>query len=317
MMRVAVTGAGGRLGSALAAVLVAEGVEVLGWSRPAFDLDRPATFPRLLERDCPDLVLHAAAWTDVDACARDPALAESRNGRATALLARACRSAGANFAYVSTNEVFDGSRTDGQGYGENDPTGPVNAYGRSKLHGETAVRDAYDLGDLSRPRAWVVRTAWLYGPPGADFGTKMLATARRARAAGEALRLVADEVGSPTRAEDLAAAIVQLLALAGGQASRADPPLQGPQAAPPGVYHLVNAGAVSRAAWAEELMAALGLRVPVEHVTARMWPRASLAPLWSVLDARRAAGHGVTMRPWRDALEDELPRYRALLEEMA
>ncbi len=316
-MRVAVTGAGGRLGNALASVLLAEGVEVLGWSRPAFDLDRPAVYPQLLERDCPDLVLHAAAWTDVDACARDPVLAESRNGLATALLARACRSAGADFVYVSTNEVFDGSRTDGRGYRESDPTGPVNAYGRSKLIGEHAVRDAYALGDPSQSRAWIVRTAWLYGPPGADFGTKVLAAARRARAAGKAVRLVADEVGSPTRAEDLAAATVQLLALAGGQASRADPPLQGPQTAPPGIYHLVNTGVVSRAAWAEELMAALGLRVPVEHVTARMWPRASLAPLWSVLDAGRAAGQGVTLRPWREALEDELPRYRALLEEMA
>jgi len=317
MMRVAVTGATGRLGSALTAVLLAKGVEVLGWSRPEFDLDRPAVYRQLLERDRPDLVLHAAAWTDLDACARDPALAESRNGLATALLAQACRLARADFAYVSTNEVFDGIRTDGQGYREDDPTGPVNAYGRSKLVGENAVRDAYALDDLRQPRAWIVRTAWLYGPPGADFGTKVLGAARRARAAGEALRLVVDEVASPTRAEDLAAAMVQLLALVGGQESQADSPPQGPQTAPPGIYHLVNDGAVSRAAWAEELMAALGLRVPVEHVTARMWPRASLAPLWSVLDASRAAGHGVTMRPWRKALEDELPRYRVLVEDNA
>jgi len=96
MMRVVVTGASGRLGSSLTAVLLAEGVEVVGWSRPAFDLDRPAPFPQLLERYRPDLVLHTAAWTDVDACARDPVLAESRNGLATALLARACRSAGAD-----------------------------------------------------------------------------------------------------------------------------------------------------------------------------------------------------------------------------
>lgn len=304
-MRIAVTGAGGRLGGALVAAFARGApldrvVSVEAWSRPALDLDRPATLVALVHRRRPDLVIHTAAWTDVDACAREPEAALRRNGDATAALARACGENGTDLLYLSTNEVFDGRRTDGRPYEEDDSVAPANPYGRSKRAGEEAVLAIYGQarGD-DAARGWIVRTAWLYGPPGTDFPAKIVAAAARAATEGTALRLVADEVGSPTRAADLAAAIVDLV--------RARPAS--------GIYHLVNAGHASRAAWAETVLREIGLRVPVERVPAATWQRASTAPLWGVLGTRRAAELGILLRDWRAALFDELPRYRELAAE--
>ena len=298
-MRVAVTGAGGRLGSALVAALgqrtpLARVVSVEGWSRPALDLDRPGTLAALVRARRPDLVLHAAAWTDVDACAREPDAAMRRNGAATATLAAACQSAGADLLYISTNEVFDGRRTDQCPYDEDDPVAPANPYGASKLAGEEAVLAAYGSA-TTVPRGWVVRTAWLYGPPGADFPTKILAAAAQAAANGTTLRLVADEVGSPTRAADLAVGIVDLV--------RARPAT--------GIYHLVNTGRASRAEWAAAVLDGVGLRVATERVPASTWQRASAPPLWGVLGTGHAGELGIILRDWRAALFDELLRYRA------
>ncbi|MGO9179217.1 MAG: SDR family oxidoreductase [Candidatus Limnocylindrales bacterium] len=299
-MRVAVTGSGGRLGSALVAALarqapLARVVSVESWSRPALQLDQPETLAALVHERRPDLVFHAAAWTDVDGCAREPELAMRRNAEATAALAEACRSGGADLLYVSTNEVFDGRRTDGQPYVEDDPVAPANPYGASKRAGEEAVLAAY--GDASTVgRDWIVRTAWLYGPPGADFGAKVLAGVAEAQRSGAPLRLVFDEIGSPTRAADLAAGIVDLV--------RAQPTA--------GVYHLVNSGRASRAEWAAAVLDGVGLRVVTERVPGSTWRRASTPPVWGVLGTGRAAELGIILRDWRAALFDELPRYRAL-----
>jgi dTDP-4-dehydrorhamnose reductase len=196
--------------------------------------------------------------------------------------------------YVSTNEVFDGRRTDRCPYDEDDPVAPANPYGASKRAGEEAVLAAYG-GATTVARAWVVRTAWLYGPPGADFPTKILAAAAQAAAYGTTLRLVADEVGSPTRAADLAVGIIDLV--------RARPAS--------GIYHLVNAGRASRAEWAATVLDRVGLRVAIERVPASTWQRGSAPPLWGVLGTGHAAELGIILRDWRAALFDELPRYRA------
>src|SRR6186713_1715922 len=145
-MRVAVTGAGGRLGRALMAALADAPFTGLsgpmGWSRADVDLDdvTPERLGRLLDRDRPEVVVHTAAWTDVDGCARDPDLALWRNGEAAGAIARACAARGVELVLVSTNEVFDGTRTDGAGYRPDDPMSPPNAYGASKLRGEELAR---------------------------------------------------------------------------------------------------------------------------------------------------------------------------------
>jgi dTDP-4-dehydrorhamnose reductase len=282
---IAVTGATGRLGSALVERLLAEERPVVAWSRPDYDLDDPRAANRCLMRDRPDYVIHTAAWTDVDGCARDPDLAMRRNAQAVRWLAEDCRAMDAGLVLVSTNEVFDGARNDGQGYREDDPTAPLNAYGRSKLAGEVLMRQA--MSELSG--GWIVRTAWLFGPPTPDFPARILAAAERL-AAGESLRVVADEVGSPTYAPDLAAAILDLLA-----------------SAPAGDYHLVNAGMTSRHGWAEAVLRGCGRSTPLVPIPASDYERTSTPPRWAVLDASRAARQGIVMRDWRAALRGYLP----------
>ncbi|MGZ4612945.1 MAG: SDR family oxidoreductase, partial [Kineosporiaceae bacterium] len=205
----AITGARGRLGRALMAHLVSAGQPAVAWDRPEYDLDSPGAATPLLARDRPGLVIHCAAWTDVDGCARDPETAMRRNARAVRELAEATAAAGARLVVVSTNEVFDGTRADGRAYREDDPVEPPNAYGASKLAGERAAVVAF--GRTGRQTdLWVFRTAWLFGPGAPDFPAKILAAADRLPP-GDALPVVADEVGSPTYAPDLAAALLDLI----------------------------------------------------------------------------------------------------------
>ena len=277
--RVAVTGSGGRVGSALVAELHRAGAELIEWVRPDLDLDDPRSVARLVARDQPDLVFHAAAWTDVDACAREPERAMRRNGLATAELAGACAAAATDLVFLSTNEVFNGDRSEG-GYAEDDPIDPPNAYGRSKAAGEDAVRSAF----ASEPaKAWIVRTSWIFGPPGNDFPTR-ITTAADARK-GEPLGVVADEFGRPTFAADLAESLVRLLAIA-----------------PSGIYHLANEGVGSRYDWAREILARCRPDVTIEAISLADFKRHSVPPRWGVLDTSRAAALGVSMRPWQESL---------------
>jgi dTDP-4-dehydrorhamnose reductase len=307
-MRVAVTGAQGRLGRALVSALEdAPFTGPLGpipWGRDAFDLDEPAVVGGLLDRDRPEVVVHAAAWTDVDGCAREPELATARNGAATGVLARAAAERGIDLIVVSTNEVFDGRRDDRLGYEPDDSPNPINPYGASKLAGEEAARAAYGGGApgtgtpaRGKPALGIVRTAWLFGPPGNDFPSKILAAATRARDAGEALRLVADEIGSPTFTHDLAEAIVELIG----------------EAAIEGTHHIVNRGVASRADWGREVLRQAGIDVATEDVPASTWPRASTPPAWAVL-APTPLPAGEPLRPWPRALADRMPE---LLRELS
>lgn len=297
-MRVAVTGARGRLGRALAAALggtsPAGPSGPIAWSRPELDLDTLSaeSVAALLERDRPDLVVHAAAWTDVDGCAREPDLAMRRNGTAAGEIARACARRGVDLLVVSSNEVFDGRRTDGRGYRPDEPVSPINPYGAAKAAAERLAAEAL-AG--SRARLAIVRTAWLFGPPGGDFPAKIAAAALRARASGEPLRVTGDEVGTPTYAPDLAGAIASLL-------GTGSPRLPGSVT----VHHLVNGGRASRADWAREVLRALGIGVEVVEVPAAAWARASSPPLWAVLEPTPLPS-GAPMRHWRDALAEAVP----------
>jgi len=178
-MRVAVTGAGGRLGSALRDALGGSSfvTDVLAWDIPEHNLDDPASAERLVGRDRPDVVIHAAAWTDVDGCARDPQLAMRRNGTAVGEMAQACVGHGAALVTISTNEVFDGRRTDGQPYGPIDVANPANPYGAAKLaasrpRGPPSGRpETTSPAPRSRPRAGASRRSRLwrsFEPPGSS-----------------------------------------------------------------------------------------------------------------------------------------------------
>ncbi len=299
-MRVAVTGANGRLGRALIEALeeapFTGPMGPIAWSRPELDLDTLTadTVGALIARDRPELVLHAAAWTDVDGCARDPELALRRNGEATGAIAHACAAEGVDLAVVSTNEVFDGERTDGVGYGPHDATNPINPYGASKRRGEELATAAMSAGGRG---PGILRTTWLYGPPGNDFPEKIARAALRARDAGQPLRVVADEVGSPTWTPDLADAIVELI--------WEDALIPEPGAGP-AVHHLVNAGRASRADWAREVLRQARIDVPIVDIGLADFPRASTPPRWAVLEPTPLPS-GEPMRPWRDAFAHAVP----------
>lgn len=291
-MRVTVTGAGGRLGSALVTALAdapfTGPAGPIAWRRDAFDLDAPEGVGTRLDRDRPEVVVHAAAWTDVDGCALDPELARQRNAIATGVLAVACAARGTDLLVISTNEVFDGTRTDGHPYLPTDPIAPGNPYGASKAEGERLAALAFDA--RRGAALGIARTAWLFGAPGRDYPSRILDAAERARAAGEPLRVVADEWGTPTYTADVADAIVGLLA----------------EDAIAGTHHLVNGLFATRADWARYVVGRAGLDIEVVDVPSATWERPSRPPRWGVL-APTPLPSGEPMRPWPDAMADYAP----------
>ncbi len=276
-MRIFITGHKGQLGRELQAQL---GDHVLaGGDRPEWDMTDAAQVEATLREFQPEVVIHTAALTDVDYCAEHPDEALRVNGVGTYNVALACREVGALLVAISTNEVFDGQAT--QPYQEYDARRPINPYGYSKYVAEQVV-------ERFAPRYMIVRTAWLYAPGGVNFVHKILARAR----AGGPLRVVTDEVGSPTYVRDLAGALVQLVTLG-----------------KPGVYHLTNAGSCSRYEFACEIVRLAGLDVPVEPITSAAFRRASTPPPYAPLQNVFAAALGVTLRPWQEALAEYIAQY--------
>jgi dTDP-4-dehydrorhamnose reductase len=213
-----------------------------------------------------------------------------RNADAVRVVAEAAVARDIDLIHISTNEVFDGrppSDPPGRGYRPTDAADPINPYGRSKLAGERYAEAAY-AGSPSGLS--IIRTAWLFGPPGDDFPTKILGASERAKAHGEPLQLVADELGSPTYTHDLAGAIVDLIG----------------EDAAGGIHHIVNAGAASRMDVAEEVLRQAGIHVETEPVMAADWSRLSTPPVWGVLEATPLP-FGEPLRTWQGALADYLP----------
>lgn len=271
-MRVVITGAGGQLGQALRRVF-APGHDVLALSHAELDLARPEAVEQLAATGA-DLVLHPAAYTNVDGCARDPDLAYRVNGLGTRYVALACRRMGAALVYISTNEVFDGAS--GAAYREYDRPSPINAYGWSKWVGEEAVRELV-------PRHYIARVAWLFGGE-RNFVRTML----RLASERDVLSVVADEVGSPTYAPDVAAAALRLVRQ----------PYYG-------TYHLVNEGACSRYDLAAAALRLAGKGgVELRPMALADYKRDSRVPPHTPLRNIAAADLGIALRPWHEALEE-------------
>jgi dTDP-4-dehydrorhamnose reductase len=279
--RVAITGAGGRLGRQLVIAFGEAGADLLPLSPPAFDITRAGDLARLAAWE-PDLVVNTAAWTDVDGCARDPARAMRINGAAAGQVAAAAARAGAAIVQVSTNEVFDGTLD--RPYEESDAPNPINPYGASKLAGEQAVAAA-------NARHLIVRTAWLFGPEGTNFVTRILAAADRAQERGEALRAVDDEWGNPTWMPDLASAIVLA----------ATPSPQGD------IVHLAGMPPATRHAWAVAVLRDAGISIEVEAISQAAFERASTVPARAVLRPTP----GAPPLSWMDRSSDYVRSLRA------
>lgn len=272
-MLVAVTGIKGQLGTELRQVLEPRH-KVIGFDLPEHDI-RKIDFAGLIEEVKPDVVIHGAAMTHVDGCELDPDAAFSANAIGTRNVALGCQRAGADMLYVSTNEVFDGTKK--TPYLEFDSPNPINMYGRSKLAGERYVQSLLD-------RHYIVRTAWVFGPAGNNFVKKILSVARET---GQ-LRVVTDETGSPTYAKDLALAISRLI-----------------ETRVYGTYHFVNEGVCSRYDFAREILAQANLEaVNVEPITAKDFTRPSTPPPYSPLRNFCGADLGINLRPWQEALAD-------------
>lgn len=272
-MRILITGAGGRLGSELVRALASQPHTVIGVDTDTVDVTDQAAVGEAFAAASPELVIHCAALTAVDFCAEHPDEALRVNGYGTQIVAQACLQHGAALAYLSTNEVFDGQEC--RPYLEYDPPRPANPYGYSKWVGEQAVRDLVS-------RHFIIRTSWLFAHGGRNFIHTVL---RRARE-GQPLRVVVNEVSSPTYANDLAAAIAQLV-ITGSY----------------GIYHLANEGYASRWQFAREALDQAGFEaVPIEPIALAEFARASRPPQYAILRNTAAARLGITLRPWQEAL---------------
>jgi dTDP-4-dehydrorhamnose reductase len=271
-MRIVITGAKGQLGYELLPACGRLG-EVVGVDLPEWDLTREDAAERLAAL-APDWVIHAAAATDVDRCEREPAWAMAVNAGATARVAEACRRCGAGLVYVSTDYVFDGSK--GSPYAETDLPAPRSEYGRSKLEGERIVQRV-------APRWVIARTAWLYGAHGKNFVKTILQ-----KACGcEPLKVVDDQVGSPTYAADLAGALATVV-----------------ERGLDGTYHLTNGGSCSWYEFTGEILRqGRRMQVSLSPISTSALGRQAPRPAYSVLgnQAWLAVGNP-PLRPWPEAL---------------
>ncbi len=287
---VVVTGAGGQLGGFVRPALAAAGAKtVIGLDARAgtgvdqvVDITDAAAVRRAFADSNPDVVIHAAAYTDVDGCERDPALAQAVNADGSRHVAAAARDAGSYLVAVSTDFVFSGDG--GAPYGEDAAPAPRSVYGATKLAGEEAILSA-DAGFA------VARTAWLYGGPGKHFPRTVLAVVRDRGG----MEVVDDEAGSPTFAGDLATTLVALAAVRGA-----------------GIFHLANAGRATRFELARVVLEEAGLDPSLVRPTTTAaflakYPLPAQRPADSTLANTRAATLGISLRPWREALSAYVP----------
>jgi len=270
---VLVTGAEGQLGKQLIRKSIDRGVEVVRLARHDLDItDFDAVRRRIAE---PVTVINCAAYTAVDNAETDADTAYAINETGAANLARACAEAGARLIHVSTDYVFSG--TSDRPYEPDDPTGPKTVYGASKLAGERAIAEL-------APTSTIVRTAWVYTGVGTDF----VATMRRLEAERDIVRVVTDQVGSPTYAADLADGLLELAAL--------------PEA--PLILHATNDGATSWYEFARAIFGEIGADPDrVQPTTSAEFVRPAPRPAYSVLSSKAWAAVGLTpLRGWREAL---------------
>jgi dTDP-4-dehydrorhamnose reductase len=273
-VRVLVTGAGGMLGGYVVQASTAGGHATLGLSHEELDITDARALADAIEEFRPDAVINAAAYTDVDGAEADEAGAMALNDTAAGLVAAAAARAGAKVVYPSSDYVFDGTQR--TPYVESDVTGPVCAYGRSKQAGETSVA-------ISNPRHLIARTSWLFGLGGRNFVETMLRVGREQ----PEVMVVADQVGCPTYARHLAAAIVALL-----------------PSEDYGIHHLASAGRCSWYEFAQEIFDQADVACRVLSATSAEFRRPAPRPAYSALASERRGA--IQLPAWRDGLREYL-----------
>jgi dTDP-4-dehydrorhamnose reductase len=281
-MRIEVVGSRGQLGRELLTTLAATSHQASGHDVESVDIREPGSVAALLDEVRPEAIINCAAWTKVDAAEADEAAASRVNADGPRVLAEACRARGILLCHLSTDYVFDGTAT--APIAETASPNPQSAYGRGKLAGEEGVR-----ANLASHQ--IVRTAWLYGQEGPNFVLTMLRLARER----PALRVVADQWGSPTWTGHLAPALIRLV-----------------ERGVPGTYHLTNSGSTTWRDFAQAIVEEAGLRVPVESITTAQFPTPAARPSYSVLANRAWERLGETPLPdWREGLRAYLAQRTA------
>jgi dTDP-4-dehydrorhamnose reductase len=269
-MRLLVTGAAGMLGQDVVQAARQAEHEVLAFARADLDVTDAASVDRVMTVERPEVVVNCAAWTDVDGAEDDEQAAAAVNGAGAGHVARAAAAAGAGLVHVSTDYVFDGRKD--TPYVESDGTGPLSAYGRTKLAGEEEVA-------ASGGQHAIVRSSWLFGVGGRNFVATMLAAA----AERDEVRVVSDQLGCPTWTGHLAPVLV---ALAVGGAE--------------GTFHVAGAGAASWHALTVEAYRLAGVACRVEPATTAEFPRPAPRPAFSVLVSERR--DAPRLPPWQEGL---------------
>ena len=276
-MKVVVTGARGMLGSELIDILTPL-VTCIGVDIDDFDITEEDQAIKGVMGLNPDIVVHTAAYTNVDNCERDKELAYRVNGEGTRNIAIACSRIDAMMIYISTDYVFDGTK--GEVYHEDDQPNPINIYGDSKLRGEKEIQET--LSDYL-----IIRTSWLYGPKGKNFVDTILRIAQEKKE----LKIVNDQVGSPTFTIDLANATSQLIDLKGK-----------------GVINVANSGSCSWYGFAQKIIELSGINgVTLTPISSHQSDRPAKRPYYSVIDCSRFRDlTGYLLRRWEEALAEYL-----------
>ena len=268
-MRILITGAQGQLGHALQQAL--SGEDIILKDLPEFDLTQSDSESQIVAAR-PSVILHVGAYTNVDGAEREPDRALAVNAQGTTVVARAAATVDARLIYLSTDYVFDGTKS--IPYREEDPPYPINVYGQSKREGEIAALTGC-------PNTLVVRTAWLYGHAGNNFVKTIM------RLAGEKpfLEVVGDQRGCPTNADDLALVLKDLL--------KSD--LRG-------ICHVTNTGDCTWHEFAQAIVSLMDLSIPVRPITTAQAGRLARRPAYSVLAQGRLGTVRALLPHWQDAL---------------
>jgi dTDP-4-dehydrorhamnose reductase len=273
-LKILLTGGTGQVGWELQRCLTGVG-EVFAPDRAALDLGRPDRVAPLVRSIGPDLIVNAAAYTAVDRAEGEAQACFAVNAGSVAVLAQEAARLGALLVHYSTDYVFDGAKR--SAYLETDPTGPINAYGRSKLAGEQEIA-------RSGCRNLILRTGWVYAMRGRNFALTMLRLARER----PQLRIVNDQVGAPTWARDIALATLAAL--------DRSTPIEG-------LYHVTAAGATNWFQFAARILKLAGLTTPLIPIATSDYPTAAARPAYSVLDSTRfESATGVRIGIWDERL---------------
>ena len=271
-MKVFVTGASGQLGYDVCLELERRGIAHKGVSSKELDIRDGAAVKRELEEYNPDVVVHCAAYTKVDRAEDEPELCAAINAEGTRNIAEVCAQIRAKLLYISTDYVFPG--TGERFYEPDDPTGPLSVYGRTKLEGEMAVKELLK-------RYYIVRISWVFGLNGNNFVKTML----RLSETNDTVRVVADQVGSPTYTADLAPLLCDMI-----------------ETEKYGTYHATNEGVCSWADFAEEIFRQGGKKTKVEHISTAEYPPRAVRPLNSRMSKEKLIQQGFNPLPdWREA----------------